>query len=167
MQLSIKAPGAVLWRTGVTEEEIRKQVDEGSVTGEWMICPLGEAGRAVTVEEFLADQSIFAPAGGVGRARVVQEASMGLAVPEKSEQRKGKMSMAGLGWWVFFGALLAYLVLTTFLGQQTASFVSSMRVSAGVLVVLATVMQGVQALIVAGAVTAILGHALPMLPKRG
>jgi len=90
MQFSIKPPGAFLWKTGYTEVKIRSCLQSGRITGDWLVCPLGEAARAVTVTEFIDNPSILNELNDVPSER-----SSGFA-----EEPQTPLSVAALGWWV-------------------------------------------------------------------
>ena len=59
MKLAIKKPKRVFWKTDLSFEDIQKMLQAGKITEDWLVCPLGEAGDAVSISEFLADPSIF------------------------------------------------------------------------------------------------------------
>ena len=59
MKLAIKKPKRVFWKTDLSFEDIQKMLQVGKITEDWLVCPLGEAGDAVSISEFLADPSIF------------------------------------------------------------------------------------------------------------
>ena len=59
MKLAIKKPKRVFWKTDLSFEDIQKRLQAGKITEDWLVCPLGEAGDAVSISEFLADPSIF------------------------------------------------------------------------------------------------------------
>jgi len=59
MKLAIKKPKRVFWKTDLSFEDIQKMLQAGKITEGWLVCPLGEAGDAVSIFEFLANPSIF------------------------------------------------------------------------------------------------------------
>lgn len=56
---SLKKPGAWFWSTGHTRGDIVNKVANLRIDGQWLVCPHGEANRAVAVREFLARPDIF------------------------------------------------------------------------------------------------------------
>lgn len=62
VNFSIKKPKGLLWRTNLSFEDIQSWVANGKAAGDWLVCPVGEASRAVAVSEFLDDPSILAAA---------------------------------------------------------------------------------------------------------
>ena len=61
MKFSIKKPGALFWKCGLTQSSIEERLSYGAITEEWLICPLGEARRGVPLSVFLANPQIFTP----------------------------------------------------------------------------------------------------------
>ena len=59
MKLAIKKPKGVFWKTDLSFEDIQKMLQAGKITEDWLVCPQGEAGDAVSMSEFLANPSIF------------------------------------------------------------------------------------------------------------
>ncbi len=151
MEYSIKSPNALLWKTGYNEEGIRSHHRAGKVTGDWLICPLGDSANAVTVAEFLDDPSILKKSNepsDVLPSDVVKEP-------------QAPLSVAAMGWWVFAGSLVAYFLLSiTFINPSAA-----LTRGIGVSIWLATLLKGLEALIMAGAITALLGHAWKKLKQ--
>lgn len=61
MKLSVKKPNAFFWKCGLSREEVYEWLQQGKISEEWLICPLSEANRHVTLAQFLADPNIFTP----------------------------------------------------------------------------------------------------------
>ncbi len=145
MEYSIKPPNALLWKTGYSEEGIRSHLQYGKVAADWLVCPLGDSANAVTVAEFIDNPSILKKSnellGGI---------SSGVAKVPQSP-----LSVAAMGWWVFAGALLAYFLLSLAFINPSAALTRGIGVSLWI----ATLLKGLEALIMAGAITALLGHA--------
>lgn len=59
MKLSLKSKKAWLWSTDHSLEAIREKLADGKIDGDWLVCPLGEAERAVTVSQFIDRPSLF------------------------------------------------------------------------------------------------------------
>ncbi|MGC6465768.1 MAG: hypothetical protein ACON38_13065 [Akkermansiaceae bacterium] len=154
-EYSVKPPSGLLWKTGYTLERITRDREEGKIQDDWLVCPLGEASEAVTVGEFLDNPSVLE------KEVVVNEPF----VPKPVEIKP--MSMASFGWWVFFGSLFAYLIVTLIAGEMAKEMVVSMRRSMFPATVIAMILKGLDALIIAGAITALLGHGLARLKKWG
>lgn len=68
MQFSIRKPGAWFWKTGITREDVERRLASGHITEEWLICPLGQAHRAVELSRFIADPDVFAPNAAANEA---------------------------------------------------------------------------------------------------
>lgn len=145
MEYSIKSPNALLWKTGYSEEGIRSHVRAGKVTGDWLVCPHGDSTNAVTVAEFLDNPFIL---------KKSNEPSDSLP-PDAAKEPQAPLSVAAMGWWVFGGALLAYFLLSLAFLNPSAAIGRGIGVS----VWIATLLKGLEALIMAGAITALLGHA--------
>jgi len=56
---SLKKPKAFFWSTNHSFPEIQEKLAKGKVTEEWLVCPLGEAKRAVTLSELIARPALF------------------------------------------------------------------------------------------------------------
>lgn len=54
-EFSIKKPSQWLWRTNVSREQILQRLNDFEIDEEWLVCPLGEADRAITVGEFVSE----------------------------------------------------------------------------------------------------------------
>jgi hypothetical protein len=145
MEYSIKSPNALLWKTGFNEEGIRSHVRAGKVTGDWLVCPLGDSANAVTVAEFLENPSILKKSNDLPVS----------PAPLAAKDPQAPLSVAAMGWWVFGGALLAYFLLSIAFINPSAALTRGIGVS----IWLATLLKGLEALIMAGAITALLGHA--------
>jgi fucose 4-O-acetylase-like acetyltransferase len=52
---SLKRPTHWFWRTNFTREQVLKHLDEMKISGDWLVCPLGEANKATTVANFVSD----------------------------------------------------------------------------------------------------------------
>lgn len=59
-RLSIKRSDAWLWKTNLPFEEVVSRWADGTISYDWLVCPQGEAHRAVPIEEFVNDPRIFA-----------------------------------------------------------------------------------------------------------
>jgi hypothetical protein len=151
MQFSIKPPGAFLWKTGYTEVKIRSCLQGGRITGDWLVCPLGEAARAVTVTEFIDNPSILNELNDVPSERS----------SDFAEEPQTPLSVAALGWWVFLGALTAHFIVATILTNRAAGLTRSMDTA----VFATTLLKGIDALVIAGAITALFGHAYKKTTK--
>ena len=57
---SLKKPSDRFWRTDISEQQVLKQLEESTITGDWLICPLGEANRSITVANFVANPAVLA-----------------------------------------------------------------------------------------------------------
>lgn len=151
MEYSIKSPNALLWKTGYNEEGIKSHHRAGKVTGDWLVCPHGDSPNAVTVAEFLDNPSILKKSNEL----------LASPTPVAAREPQAPLSVAAMGWWVFAGALVAYLLLSlAFLDPAAA-----IRRGIGVSVWIATLLKGLEALIMAGAITALLGHASKKLKQ--
>ena len=153
MQFSIKPPSAFLWKTGYTEAKIRSFLEGGRITGDWLVCPLGEAARAVTITEFIDNPSILIELNDVPCER-----SSGFA-----EKPQTPLSVAALGWSVFLGSLTAHFFLATIFSNRAAGLTRSIDTT----VLAGTLLKGIDALVIAGAITALLGHAYKKITETG
>lgn len=145
MQYSIKEPSAFLWKTGYTEEKIRSYLQGGRITGDCLICRLGEATQAVTVTEFIDNPSILNQP-----VHLSGDQSSNLA-----NQPQPPLSVAALGWLVFFGGLATQYFVTAIMSNRVDGITRSIDNA----VFAATLLKGIDALVIAGAITALLGHA--------
>ena len=57
---SLKRPTHWFWRTNFTREQVLKRLEESRISGDWLICPLGEANKATTVASFASNPNVFA-----------------------------------------------------------------------------------------------------------
>lgn len=62
---SLKKPSAWFWSTGHTRSDIVRKVANRRIDGHWLVCPHGEALRAISVNEFLAKPDFFRPVKSV------------------------------------------------------------------------------------------------------
>jgi hypothetical protein len=62
MKYSVKKPTWMFWRTSLTIDQVRSGVDAGRIGIDWLVCPLGEASRAVEVARLLREPDLFGPA---------------------------------------------------------------------------------------------------------
>lgn len=58
-EFSVKKPTHWLWRTKLTREQVLERLDAMQIDEDWLICPLGEATRAITVAEFVSAPDAF------------------------------------------------------------------------------------------------------------
>ncbi len=56
---SLKKPTHWLWRTNFTRDLVLQRLEETTITKDWLICPLGEANKAVTVASFASNPNVF------------------------------------------------------------------------------------------------------------
>ena len=58
---SIKRTNGWLWKTKLTRREVLEKLSLDQFPRDWLVCPLGEAGKAVDGERFASDPDIFSP----------------------------------------------------------------------------------------------------------
>lgn len=146
MQFSIKPPNAFLWKIGYTEEEIRSRYQRGKIAGDWRICPHGESAQAVSVSEFIDNPTMLKGSDGIQSGDTCSVKN----TPQAS------LFMASIGWLVFSGALVVHFLLLMAQHYDPAGITSS----EGITILIATLLKGIEALIIAGAITALLGHGM-------
>ncbi|MEO2026938.1 MAG: ABC transporter ATP-binding protein [Fuerstiella sp.] len=56
---SVKQPSAWFWRTNFTQQQILKHLEESKISGHWLVCPLGDANRAIGVATFASNPDVF------------------------------------------------------------------------------------------------------------
>lgn len=59
MRFAIKRPNALFWFGQHTLDEVAWMRDQGHLQNEWLVCPRGCAGEAMTVGELLADRDVY------------------------------------------------------------------------------------------------------------
>lgn len=59
MKYLLRKQKAHAWSTNHSLQEIQEKLANGKITGDWLVCPLGEAARAVPVAEFIACPTLF------------------------------------------------------------------------------------------------------------
>lgn len=151
MQFSVKSSSSLFWKTDFTEARIMSDVQCGRISGDWLVCPLGKATHAVTIAEFIENPSIL----------IESDEIAGELSSDQENLPQGPMSVAALGWWVFFGALTAHFVLGAILIDGAGRLDSTL----GALFA-ASLLKGTDALVIAGAITALLGHAYHKVAKK-
>ncbi|MEO2014910.1 MAG: hypothetical protein ABGZ53_11120 [Fuerstiella sp.] len=52
---SVKAKAHWFWRTGFTRDQILQKLRDMEISDEWLVCPLGNATQAITIEVFVTD----------------------------------------------------------------------------------------------------------------
>ena len=108
MKLAIKKPKRVFWKTDLSFEDIQKMLQAGKITEDWLVCPLGEAGDAVSISEFLANPSIF-------KTKSTKKKEASKSKPKKKEASKSKPKKQDLN--VLLPCLaLAYFPIVFLLG---------------------------------------------------
>jgi len=58
---AMKKPSHWLWRTKFTREQVLQRLEDGSITEDWLICPLGAASEAIPLANFAADADGLSP----------------------------------------------------------------------------------------------------------
>ena len=147
MEFSIKSPNAFLWKTGYRLDQVMDLYHAGKLLDDWLICPLGDASHAVIMSEFVKNTSIF-------KKEHVEASESIDALDEKRP-----MSVALMGWTVFFGALLSYFFLTIIAKESIPVFMGNLGSSNAFRAFIVILVKGIEALIFAGAIVALLGHA--------
>ena len=66
---SVKQPTHWFWRTNLTREQVFKKLSELRITNDWLICPLGDAGKAINVADFVARPDVFDQSNGLADIR--------------------------------------------------------------------------------------------------
>ena len=56
---SLKKPTQWLWRTNFTRDQVLQRLEEMTITKDWVICPLGESDKAVTLAIFASNPNVF------------------------------------------------------------------------------------------------------------
>ncbi|MEO1980627.1 MAG: acyltransferase family protein, partial [Fuerstiella sp.] len=56
---SVKQPTHWFWRTNLSREQVLKQLEESRITRDWLICPVGDADKAISVASFAASPDVF------------------------------------------------------------------------------------------------------------
>ena len=59
MKFSIKRTSAILWKGGVTLEKLQERFNDPAEMKDWEVCPLGEAEKAVPLQNLHRDPSLF------------------------------------------------------------------------------------------------------------
>ena len=57
---SIKRTNGLLWKTKLTRHEVLEKLSLEQFPRDWLVCPLGEADKAVDGERFAADPAVLA-----------------------------------------------------------------------------------------------------------
>jgi hypothetical protein len=61
MKLAIKNSKSILWKTNYDHSSIQDSIQKKEIDHNWLVCPLGESDKAITVGEYLNKPSIFTP----------------------------------------------------------------------------------------------------------
>ncbi|MEO2018734.1 MAG: acyltransferase family protein [Fuerstiella sp.] len=56
---SVKQPTHWFWCTNLTRDQVLEHLEESRITRGWLICPLGDAGNAISVADFVASPGVF------------------------------------------------------------------------------------------------------------
>ena len=130
-RFSVKKQGAWLWITGHTRAAIEKKLAAGGINGDWQICPHGEANRAATVREFIADPALFdraQPTTVDAPAPAVSLLASRLTMPLVTAMLCMVISVANAGWhFVIFVFGLPYLIVCV--GHVFAHSIAGKRAS--------------------------------------
>jgi fluoroquinolone transport system ATP-binding protein len=57
---SVKRPSGWFWRTDLTQDQVLEQLEEARIDGHWLVCPLGDTSRAISVAAFASNPNVFA-----------------------------------------------------------------------------------------------------------
>jgi hypothetical protein len=71
-----------------------------------------------------------------------------------------------MGWYVFFGSLGAYFLITLIVSEMAFNSAQRLGLFSIPLVVVTIILKGLDALILAGGITALLGHAYAIITKK-
>ena len=58
-QFAIKRSDAWLWSGSLSRAEVVDRFQDGLLTGDWLVCPVGYAGQAVPVHRFVHEPDVF------------------------------------------------------------------------------------------------------------
>ncbi|MCP4782620.1 MAG: acyltransferase family protein [Fuerstiella sp.] len=61
---SVKQTTHWFWRKNLTREQVFRQLEDSRITRDWLICPLGDAGNAISVADFETSPDVFARNNG-------------------------------------------------------------------------------------------------------
>jgi hypothetical protein len=154
MDFSIKSPKALLWKTGYKAAQLKDLYEADKLIADWLVCPHGDSAAAVTIAEFVEDPSIL---------RKSKDAQL---EPLTLVSKKNLMSVAAMGWWVFFGALFVYVLISLIAKEAIFNSAGDLGRPSETYVVIAILLKGLDALIIAGAITALLGHAYTKIAEK-
>lgn len=95
---SVKRPNAWLWRTGLTRAAVEREYEVGTIASDWLVCPLGEAERAVSVDRFLENPRVL----GAPNSKISTPPNR-----NRGEPKRALTVLAALATVNFFGLVLA------------------------------------------------------------
>lgn len=78
---SIKRRQDLFWRTHLSQDRIVAELESQRISRDWLICPLGQASRAITIDEFLDDPRNPGPALETSKSERVEPATFAPIVP--------------------------------------------------------------------------------------
>ena len=61
MKLAIKNSKSILWKTSYDHSSIEDKIQKKEIDNNWLVCPLGESDKAITIGEYLNNPSVFTP----------------------------------------------------------------------------------------------------------
>jgi fluoroquinolone transport system ATP-binding protein len=56
---SLKKSRSWFWRTNVTREQALQELESSKIDGDWLVCPVGESDRAISMTKFASDPNVF------------------------------------------------------------------------------------------------------------
>ena len=110
MSLSIKHPKSILWKTNWDTSSIEEAIQNSTINGSWLVCPLGESNKAITIDDYLQDTSVFIP-----------EVKPGI---QKEQTKENPLSLGGVGIITVLVAASFRFGLNTLFVVHTGSFTS-------------------------------------------
>lgn len=124
MQFAIKKKSAVFWSSDNSLQDIREMLSKGRIAEDWLVCPQGEANRAVLVSELIARPDLFepmAPVVSLGTDDVAEQEQSPLAFLDAVRRRtcySALREMIGIGAALSIIGIVILAALEVALGLQ-------------------------------------------------
>ena len=115
MEFSLKQKGAILWKSGFSLDQVKEKFPSQAYYDDWQICPLGEAGKAVSIGEFMADPEMWER----DNPYRTSEAKINLNLSQGEQMILKKLGVIQ-GWVVFIGIVAILFLGVIMLGMCSA-----------------------------------------------
>ena len=147
-RFSLKKPQSWWWKTDLSLEGVKELLEAGRITADHLICPIGEADKAMPLSTFLEDTTIFDPK--------VKTTVSEIPIPIKKHSK-----VIRAGWTTFISSAVGLLIVSFILHGATPEKVLSQPDGYSLLILFADWLETLLSICLAvGAFTTATGYGL-------